>query len=148
MPQMAVPLIFGDQRFPGHLQQRASMFERRAREATEILSDIPGVLVNCPGGAFYLTVMFEEGVLNKSQTLKVENNAVREMVEEMVADIAGDQRFVYYLLGATGICVVPLSGFYCRRDGFRATLLETDDAKRRATFEKLAEAIREYLRTR
>jgi alanine-synthesizing transaminase len=62
-----------------------------------------------------------------------------------VKGAASDRRLVYYLLGATGICVVPLSGFYCKRDGFRVTLLETDDAKRRWTFQTLAKAIREYL---
>jgi hypothetical protein len=40
---------------------------------------------------------------------------------------------------------VPLSGFCCKRDGFRVTLLECDDAKRRWTFETLARAVREYL---
>jgi len=48
-------------------------------------------------------------------------------------------------MGATGICVVPLTGFCCRRDGFRVTLLETDDEKRRWIFSTLAQALRDYL---
>ncbi len=43
--------------------------------------------------------------------------------------MALDKRFVYYLLAATGICVVPLTGFNCDLKGFRVTLLESDDAK-------------------
>ena len=50
------------------------------------------------------------------------------------------------LLGGKGVCVVPLSGFYCKRDGFRTTLLECDDEKRRWTYQTIADAIREYLR--
>ena len=67
------------------------------------------------------------------------------MVEDLVVKCPNDQRFVYYLMGSTGICVVPLTGFCCKRPGFRVTLLETDDAKRRWTFQTLASALREYV---
>ena len=144
-PQMVIPRIMGDSRYVPHLKQRASIFEARAREAHETLQGIPGVLVNRPSGAFYMTVLFEEGVLNDSQTLAIANDEVRRMVEDLVDGSPNDQRFVYYLMGATGICVVPLTGFYCRHDGFRVTLLECDDQKRRWTFETLAGAMREYL---
>jgi len=62
-----------------------------------------------------------------------------------VNNVEVDKRFVYYLLGATGICVVPLSGFCCGRKGFRITLLEMDDAKRNTTWTRLRQAIRLYL---
>lgn len=146
IPQMSIPLIMGDSRYPDHLHTRAKMFENRAMEAVSILSDIPGTCVNAPSGAFYLTVMFEDGVLNNRQTLKIPNTQVRQMVEQQVRGAANDARFVYYMLGAKGICTVPLSGFCCSRDGFRVTLLECDDEKRKRTFQTIAEAIREYLR--
>ncbi len=145
MPQLAVPRILGDGRYPAHLQKRANTFQARAKEACALLGEIPGVKVNCPNGAFYLTVMFEPGALNNRQTLKIDNPAVRKLVEDLVAGGPNDQRFVYYLLGATGICVVPLTGFCCKRDGYRVTLLECDDEKRRWTFQTLATAMREYL---
>lgn len=145
MPQLAVPRILGDPRYPAHLKHRADTFQARAKEATAALQGIPGVKVNCPNGAFYLTVMFEEGVLNDRQTLKIDNPKVRKMVQDLTANGRNDQRFVYYLMGATGICVVPLTGFCCKRDGYRVTLLETDDEKRRWTFKTLASAMREYL---
>jgi aspartate/methionine/tyrosine aminotransferase len=145
-PQMCIPRIMGDARYPAHLKKRAAIFEARAKEAYAILKGIPGVRVNCPSGAFYMTIMFEDGVLKEGQTLRIENPKVREMVEDIVKGAAPDARFVYYLLGATGICVVPLSGFCCKRDGFRVTLLECDDEKRRWIFQTLAQALREYLK--
>jgi aspartate/methionine/tyrosine aminotransferase len=144
-PQMCIPRILGDPRYPAHLARRASIFEARAREAHVLLQGIPGVLVNCPSGAFYMTIMFEEGILNDRQTLPIENPEVRAMVGQLVQGVSNDYRFVYYLLGATGICVVPLTGFCCKRDGFRVTLLECDDEKRRWTFQTLARVLREYL---
>jgi aspartate/methionine/tyrosine aminotransferase len=56
-----------------------------------------------------------------------------------------DKRFVYYLLGATGICVVPLSSFATSMQGFRITLLERDEATFRMIFQTIAENIRKYL---
>ncbi len=145
MPQLAVPRIMGDPRYPAHLKQRATTFQARAKEATAALQGIPGVKVNCPNGAFYMTVMFEDGALNNRQTLRIDNPKVRKMVEDLTAGGPNDQRFVYYLMGATGICVVPLTGFCCKRDGYRVTLLECDDERRRWTFNTLATAMKEYL---
>jgi alanine-synthesizing transaminase len=144
-PQMAIPRILGNEQYPAHLKKRAAIFAARAQEAHAALGNIPGVKVNCPSGAFYMTIMFEDGVLNNRQKLRIENNAVREKVEGLVKTCSNDARFVYYLMGATGICVVPLSGFYCKRDGFRITLLECDDAKRQWMLSTLANAVREYV---
>jgi len=145
IPQLSIPPVMGDSRYPDHLKTRATIFEARAKEACKLLGKIPGVLVNMPKGAFYLTIIFENGVLNDHQQLHIENPKVGQMVRELTASCSTDQRFVYYLMGATGICVVPLSGFYCKRPGFRVTLLECDDAKRRWTFKTLGNALREYL---
>jgi len=145
MPQMSIPRVVGDSRYPAHLRDRAATFEARAQEAYDALSGIPGVTVNKPSGAFYVTVMFEDGVLNNRQTLPIDNPKAREIVEGLIPGVPNDSRFVYYLMGSKGICVVPLSGFCCKRDGFRITLLECDDAKRKWTFQALADAIREYL---
>lgn len=144
-PQMAVPRILGDERYPAHLKQRAAILNARAIEAVDILSKVPGTVVNKPSGALYLTMMFEDGVLNDRQTLEIKDPAVRAEVERIVKNVPNDMRFVYYMLGATGICVVPLSGFCCKRDGYRITLLECDDAKRKWTLDTLAEATKKYL---
>ncbi|MGA1825275.1 MAG: pyridoxal phosphate-dependent aminotransferase [bacterium] len=145
IPQLSIPLVMGDPRYAQHIAERAKNFEKRSNEAFELLKDIKGIKVNRACGAFYMTVMFEEGVLNKRQYLPIKNPKVKYMVKEQVTGADLDTRFVYYLLGSTGICVVPLSGFYCRKKGFRVTLLEVDDKKRKWIFKTLAKAIEEYL---
>ncbi len=145
VPQMSIPRIMGDSRYGDHLAGRAATFEARAKEAYDALKDVEGIQVNLPNGAFYMTVLFEDGSLNDHQSLPVPLPAVRTMVEALVPNVPPDLRFVYYLMGATGICVVPLSGFCCKRFGFRVTLLECNDDLRRWTFKTLAEAIRDYL---
>ena len=145
LPQMAIPRILGNPRYPEHLQRRADMFSERADEAMAAFKGCEAVIVNKPGGAFYLTVMFKDGVLNGNQRLPIENPAVRAHIEGLAENVTPDKRFVYYLMGACGIVVVPLSGFQCDHDGFRMTLLETDDAKRAWILETLREAIDAYV---
>jgi aspartate/methionine/tyrosine aminotransferase len=145
LPQLSIPLVMGDARYPAHLDARRRMFEHRAQEAWEAFQGVKGVKVIKPQGAFYMSVMFEDGVLNGKQTLEIENPKVRAHIEEIVQGVEVDKRFVYYLLGATGICVVPLTGFCCNRKGFRVTLLETDDLKRLRTWRTIVDAITRYL---
>jgi len=145
LPQYSIPLVIGDPRYAGHLEKRRRTFEQRANEACDIFSSVDEIFVNRPQGAFYLSVLFEKGVLNHQQKLTIKNHAVRDAVEKKVKNVSVDKRFVYYLLGATGICVVPLTGFCTERQGFRVTLLESDDKKRRWTWQTLVEAIREYV---
>ena len=91
--------------------------------------------------------MFKNGVLNNRQKLEIKNTRVRKFIEEKTGNgMAPDKRFVYYLMGATGICVVPLTGFNCNLLGFRATLLETDEAKFEWIYNTIAEKIKEYLK--
>jgi hypothetical protein len=56
-----------------------------------------------------------------------------------------DYRFVYYLLGAKGICVVPSTSFCTDLKGFRVTLLEEDEEELREVFTTIHDAIVEYL---
>ena len=145
LPQYSIPLIIGDERYLGHLQHRKDMFEFRAKEAWEIFSKVKGISVVKPQGAFYMTVLFDDDALNDKQALSIDDAKVREFVEEKVGPVEVDKRFVYYLLGAKGVCVVPLTGFCCDKKGFRVTLLETDDAKRKWTWETICKSIEEYL---
>lgn len=145
LPQFSIPRVMGDPRYPAHLEHRKRMFERRANEAYGIFSKVDGITVVKPHGAFYMSVIFDEGLLNDRQRLDIANPAVKKDIENRVRSVLPDKRFVYYLLGATGICVVPMTGFCCRREGFRITLLESDDAKRKQTWETVSEAIRTYI---
>ncbi|OQX29336.1 MAG: aminotransferase [Spirochaeta sp. LUC14_002_19_P3] len=144
LPQMAIPKVMSHPQFAGHLARRAEMFSKRADEAMAILGSVPEISVVKPGGAFFLTVTFNIDLPSSGPLPPIANNQVYRYVTELVKDVPPDKRFVYWLLGAVGICTVPLSGFCSSLPGFRSTLLETDDAKRRRTYETLAAAIREY----
>jgi aspartate/methionine/tyrosine aminotransferase len=145
LPQTVIPMIMGDKRFPAHVAQRNKRYEKRSNIAYDLLKNVPGIVVNRTNGAFYMTVMFEEGVLNDRQSLPVKDKAVRELVERITSSVALDKRFVYYLLAATGICVVPLTGFNCNLKGFRITLLESDEGKFERIFMTVRDKIIEYL---
>jgi aspartate/methionine/tyrosine aminotransferase len=145
LPQMSIPLVMGDPRYRQHLDRREALFEQRANEAMRAFEGCDSVITNRPGGAFYFTVMFKPGVLNSHQKLRIDNRRVREKIESLVVNVPPDKRFVYYLMGATGIVVVPLTGFQCEHDGFRMTLLESDDAKRAWILKTLRDAIDEYV---
>lgn len=145
LPQMSIPRVMGDPRYIDHLSGRERMFNARADEMVEAFAGCDSVIVNKPGGAFYYTVMFKEGVLSDKQTLPIENAAIRERIESSVQGVEPDKRFVYYLMGATGIVVVPLTGFQCEHHGFRATLLEADDASRASILKTLRESIDLYV---
>jgi len=145
LPQYSIPKVIGDSRYLGHLAHRKKMFEVRVDEAYDILTQTTALKIIKPKGAFYMAVLFQEGILNSTQKLEINDQAVREYIEEKVKGVEVDKRFVYYLLGATGICVVPLTGFCCTRKGFRITLLETDDEKRRWTWKTIVKAVEEYV---
>lgn len=147
LPQYSIPLVMGHPNYKGHLKRRREMFSQRADEAYDALKDVTGISVVKPKGAFYMSVMFEDGALNSEQSLPIKDDRIRRYIEGKVEEVEVDKRFVYYLLAATGICVVPLTGFCCTQKGFRITLLETDDAKRRWTFKTVADSIKNYLGT-
>ena len=66
--------------------------------------------------------------MKANQKMKIENAQVRSLVEDWTNQpIHLDKRFVYYLLGAKGVCVVPISSFCSELQGFRVTLLEEDE---------------------
>ena len=144
-PQLAIPRLFGDPRYAGHLAGRAGMFAERASEAYGALRAVAGIKVNPAQGAFYMTVLFEQGALTGNNRLPIDDQRLRETVERQAKGAAPDARFVYHLLASTGICVVPLSGFYSPHPGFRFTLLETNDEKRNWVFRTLAESLAEYV---
>lgn len=146
LPQSVIPAVMSDARYESHLAEKNNFYKKRAGMAYDILGDMQGIIAPKPQGAFYMSVVFKDGALKAGQKLKIENEAVRKFIEEKTANgLALDKRFVYYLMGATGICVVPLSGFNCNLMGFRITLLENDEEKFKWIFETIKEKIEEYL---
>ncbi len=79
------------------------------------------------------------------QMLEIDDPVARSLVGGWVEGVNLDYRFVYYLLGATGICVVPISSFCSRLNGFRITALEEDRDTMQNTIRRLAQAIRDYV---
>lgn len=148
LPQMSIPTVFGSERYQPHLRARAEVFHQRAVEAYEIFSQVPGVVCSQTDGAFYFSVVFEPGVLEAGQSLPIKNPEIRAYVDSLCENATNDKRFAYNLLGAEGICVVPLNGFSTNLEGFRVTLLNMDDVQRRATFERIGAAIKTYLTSR
>ena len=147
LPQIVLPRIINHPEYQDYLEERIRRYERFSNIAYDILKDVKGILVNRTNGAFYMSAAFESGLLTDKQTLAIKNDDVRTTVEAMVAgpDISPDKRFVYYLLGSTGVCVVPLSSFATNLQGFRITLLERDETEFINIFETIAAAIEQYI---
>ena len=146
LPQMAIPRIMSHPEYQGYLYDRIRHYEKLANIAYGILKDLPYVMVNRTCGAFYMTVVFNEAILNGRQFLPIPQDDVRTYIEKLVAEsIEFDKRFVYYLLGSTGICVIPLTGFFTDLPGFRMTLLDKDEAKFEQVIRTLGEKIVEYV---
>lgn len=149
LPQIVYPKVVTHEKYPVYLQERIGRYERFSNLAYDSLKSVKGVLVNRPNGAFYMSVCFEEGILTSRQSLEIESNEVKKLVESLVnqPETAMDKRFVYYLLGATGVCVVPLSSFATDLQGFRVTLLERDEQEFVQIFKTIGESIERYLQS-
>lgn len=145
LPQQVIPEIMSDHRYLEYLKKRNAEYSERADFAYKTFKDARGVVAPKPQGAFYMSVVFEEGVLNNRQKLEVKNKNAKDIVESLTGTVKDDKRFAYYLMASAGICVVPLSGFSSDLFGFRITLLETDEEKFRQIFKTIAEKIKEYL---
>jgi len=148
LPQLAIPRIMSDSRYSDYISEQSDKIGRRSKIISELLSPVKGIRFNETFGAFYNTIVFEKGILNQHQKMAIENPAIRALVESWVDEevIAFDQRFVYYLLGAKGVCVVPISSFCSDLLGFRVTLLENDEKILIETFTRIKEGLEEYLK--
>jgi aspartate/methionine/tyrosine aminotransferase len=146
IPQLTIPMVLGDPRYPVHRQALNERIGRRSALINEILSDVPELYFNPTYGAFYNTIVFKPGVLNNRQSLPIEDPKIRSLVEKWTENVPSlDYRFVYYLLAATGVCVVPISSFCSELQGFRITLLEEDEDELRLVFTKIRDAIKAYV---
>lgn len=145
LPQLAIPKILGDDRYTQYRKELNNKIGARSRFISETLQQIPELTFNPTYGAFYNTIVFKKGTLTDNQSLDIENPEVKSLVENWVDGVSLDTRFVYYLLGATGICVVPISSFCSDLLGFRVTLLEEDEELLKKTFTTLRDSIRKYL---
>jgi aspartate/methionine/tyrosine aminotransferase len=149
LPQKAIPKILAHPEYENYLAERRDRYESYSNIAYYLLKEVPGLKVNRTNGAFYMSVVFEKNRLTNRQSLPIANPEVKALVESLVAqpDTQTDKRFVYYLLAATGICVVPISSFCTDERGFRITLLERNEKEFTQIFRTIAETIMVYLKS-
>ncbi len=145
LPQAAIPALLSDSRYLKSINERTSFIEKKSNYIYNKLKDVKGIIINKTYGAFYDSIVFEDNVLNENQRMSIVNLEIKDLVEREVKNISLDKRFVYYLLGSTGICVVPLTSFCSNLNGFRITLLETDWNKFVILVDSLKNSIEEYL---
>jgi len=142
LPQIVLPHIYQHSEYPSYLQSRIEKYQRRATQACEFFADIPQVHVNKPKGVFYLVVELLELPANRLESI---NKKVRLYLNQLeTPETPADFQFCYELMGAEGVCVVPLSGFGSAVNGFRMTLLQEDDNIFTETLERIGRAIRAY----
>ena len=147
LPQLAIPRIMSDERYPIFRKELNTKIGKRSDQLTKFLGDIPEIYFNPTYGAFYNTIIFKEGVLNNRQKMLVSNIENKLILEEWLKQpgLETDSRFVYYLLAAKGVCVVPISSFCSELKGFRVTLLEEDEELFKETFQRIRDGIVEYV---
>jgi alanine-synthesizing transaminase len=149
LPQLAIPRIMADSRYLDYRKSYNDAIGRRSRIITDLLHDLPELTFNVTYGAFYNTIIFKDGVLPEDGTLEIEDQAVKQLLMKWLqseVNMAPDKRFVYNLLAAEGVCVVPISSFCSDLQGFRVTLLENDEALLKKTFTLIREAVKSYCR--
>jgi aspartate/methionine/tyrosine aminotransferase len=146
LPQMAIPRIMSDPRYKPYRLAVNERIGKRSKLIAEILGSVPQLTFNETFGAFYNTIIFRQGSLKPGQKMKIDNPGIRDLVESWTSeDMPLDKRFVYYLLGAKGVCVVPISSFCSDLEGFRVTLLEENEEILVKTFTAIRDGIVEYL---
>ena len=146
LPQMTIPRMMSHPEYQNYLDERKKHYEKLSNIAYDILKDVPYLIVNKTSGAFYMTAVFNESALNNRQSLHIKQKEIKKYIEKLVGgDIENDKRFVYYLLAATGICVVPLTSFFTPLLGFRMTLLNKDEEEFKRVVKIIAEKIVEYI---
>ncbi len=142
LPQIVLPYLYEHPEFEPYLQARTDKYQRRAEEACDYFASITQVRVNKPKGVFYLVVELLDLPTN---TLESTNKEVRLYLDNLeTATTPADFQFAYELMGAEGVCVVPLTGFSSDVTGFRMTLLQEDDALFTQTLNKIGKAINAY----
>ena len=146
LPQMVIPKVYGTPQFKEYRELTNEKIGKRSRLIASFLEDIPYLYFNATNGAFYNTIIFKPGVINSRQKLTIEDPEVQALIDTWLSEknILPDKRFVYYLLAAKGVCVVPISSFCSELMGFRVTLLEEDEPTLRETFTRIREAVIEY----
>lgn len=147
LPQTVIPDIMGDSKYPEWQEKRNTLFKKRSEQLSEIFAKCQNVVINPPSGAFYLSVVFNKKITAKMR-LRIKNPTISSYINSLlIGKEKSDFSFVYQLLGAKNICVVPLSSFVTNLQGFRCTLLEQDEQRFFHIFQSIVDAIEEFFDT-
>ncbi len=142
LPQKILPSLYSHSLYPAMLEARITKYKQRADEAEVFFKDMPHVRFNKPQGVFYLVI---ELLDLPYSTLPSKNKDIRLELDSLEKEtMAADFQFAYELMGAEGICVVPLTGFGSELTGFRMTLLQEDGALFTKTLQRIGKAIDGY----
>ena len=145
LPQRAIPKIMTDHRYEPFLKMTSRSIGQRSKKLYDFFTQIPYVNFNLTNGAFYNTIIFKQGALKPGQQLNITDPKIAQLLESwLTPEMPLDQRFVYYLLAAKQVCVVPISAFCSPLLGFRITLLEEDLEDQLEIFTRIKEGIMEY----
>ena len=145
LPQRAIPKIMTDPRYDLFLKSTSQAIGQRSKKLCDFFAEIPYVNFNLTNGAFYNTIIFKVGALKPKQQLNITDPKIAHLLENwLTPEMPLDQRFVYYLLAAKQVCVVPISAFCSPLLGFRITLLEEDLEDQLEIFTRIKEGIMEY----
>ncbi len=142
LPQKILPELYSHPRYSAMLEARIKKYKNRADEAEIFFTDMPHVRFSKPKGVFYLVI---ELLDLPYSTLPSKNKDVRLELDRLEQeDMTADFQFAYELMGAEGVCVVPLTGFGSALTGFRMTLLQEDDSVFTETLQRIGKAINGY----
>ena len=149
LPQLAIPKIMNHPAYQSYRAEANAHIGKRSDWMREILGDIEGIKFNPTQGAFYNTIVFDEKLLTHDQSLPIKDEKLKGLLDTWLnnPEMPLDKRFVYYLLAAEQICVVPISSFCSDLRGFRVTLLEENEEVFKDTFLRLGKTIRQYLKS-
>ncbi len=145
LPQLVIPKIMGDARYPEFLNRSNAAIRRRSELLAEHLGDVPFIRFNETNAAFYSTIIFKAGVLKSGQCMRSAMTEREALMADWLEDgLSYDKRFVYSLLATRGVCVVPISSFCSDLQGFRLTLLEEDEQRFEYILTQIREGIFEF----
>jgi alanine-synthesizing transaminase len=128
LPQIVFPRIVTHPEFTAFRDSRMAKYKARLDTAMEIFGPCEVIQPVVPDGVFYLTCTVDTKRFPNTNKLQARNEDIRLFIDMLMnkSVLRTDKQFAYELLGAEGVCVVPLSGFSSPIDGFRMTLLEED----------------------
>jgi aspartate/methionine/tyrosine aminotransferase len=131
LPQIVFPKIVTHPEFRPFLAKRLEKYKSRATRALELFAGCEVIRPIPPDGVFYFTATLATDRFPNTRNLQAQTKEARLFLDDIEAknSLRKDKLFAWELMGAEGVCIVPLSGFSSPVDGFRMTLLEEDAAK-------------------